>query len=147
MTVTAGSPQQPMKLLVPTNFSIKSEQALDFALTYSAGSNTQVYLFHVFEDARTNFRHLDKLNEEYMDRMKQFALQAINRVAEQGIVHTVEQVHRRLAHGKPPQEILKMADGIRADMVIMGTPESGGAFKKLTSKIPCTLVLVKQHDY
>lgn len=132
-----------MKLLVPVNFSAKSEKALDFALTYSQGNNAEIYLFHVFEVSRRDFRQLDKLNEEFMERMKQMALQAIDRVQAEGVPCTVETVYRRLAHGKAPAEILKMANGIGADMLIMGAPESG-SFKKLISRTPCTLVLVRR---
>ena len=34
---------QPLKLLVPTNFSAKSEMALDFDLTHSEGAKTEIY--------------------------------------------------------------------------------------------------------
>ena len=140
------SEAESLKILVPTNFSKKSEEALDFALRFTAGKSAEIYLFHVFEASAKHFRTVDKLNEEHMSRMKEFVMHGIQRVHKKGVQQTVESVHRRLAHGKPATEILKMADGIRADMVILGAPETS-AFKKLIGKIPCTMVLVKNQVY
>jgi nucleotide-binding universal stress UspA family protein len=136
---------QKLKLLVPCNFSKKSEMALDFALSYSIGKNTEIFLFHVFEDSTSNFRKLDALNEEYMERMKQMVINAFNRLSARGVQHTVEQVHRRMAHGKAFNEIITMADAVRADMIVMGAPTQS-QFKKLATKVPCSLVLLRNKD-
>jgi len=142
--VSEAASERKLKLLVPTNFSRKSEMALDFALaqTQLTAAHVQVYLFHVFEDATKNFRRLDKLNEEYMERMKQTMVNGIERQRQQGVTVSVEDVHQRIAHGKAALEILKMAEGIQPDMIVMGAPTSN-AFKKLVTNAPCTLVLVK----
>jgi nucleotide-binding universal stress UspA family protein len=137
--------QDKLKLLVPISFTQKSELALDFALGYSQRIHADVYLFHVFEDSTSDYRRLDRLNEEYMERMKQVVMMAIERQAAKGISHAVEGVHRRISQGKPWIEILKMAGGISADMIIMGKPNSN-QFKKLFAKVPCTLVLVREKD-
>lgn len=137
--------QDKLKLLVPISFTQKSELALDFALGYSQKTHADVYLFHVFEDSTNDYRRLDRLNEEYMERMKQVVMMAIERQHAKGVSHAVEDVHRRISQGKPWVEILKMAGGISADMVIMGKPGSG-QFKKLFARVPCTLVLVREKD-
>jgi nucleotide-binding universal stress UspA family protein len=134
-----------MKLLVPISFSKKSEMALDFALAYSQTTNAVIYLFHVIEESTSDYRKLDRLNEEFMERMKHTCMQGIERAHAKGVTHKVEDVHRRIANGKPWQEILRMAGGIGADMIIMGSP-SGNAFKKLQAQVPCTIVLVKEKD-
>ena len=131
------------KILVPVNFSKQSEMALDFALTHAQSAHAEIYLFHVFEKKIGDFRIQDRLNEESMDRMKEMALQAIERVSTLGVVNAIEQVHRRLAHGKAATEILKMADAIAADMLIMGAPQSS-AFKKFATSAPCTVVLIRE---
>lgn len=133
------------KLLVPINFSEKSELALDFALEYSAKANAELYLFHVIEDSTSDYRRLDKLNVEFMERMQHTCLQAIARVQARGVSHAVENVHRRIATGKPWKEILRMAGGVSADMIIMGAPTSS-SFKKLVAMAPCTVALVKEKD-
>ncbi|MEO1481466.1 MAG: universal stress protein [Myxococcota bacterium] len=133
------------KLLVPFSFTKKSELALEFALRHSRNTHASVYLFHVYEEKSSDFRKVDRLNEEYLERMKQIVISTINRLQEQGLTHSVENVFRRIANGKPAVEILKMAGGIGADVIIMGAPEAS-AFKKLVQKAPCTLVLVKEKD-
>jgi nucleotide-binding universal stress UspA family protein len=133
------------KFLVPFNFSRKSEMALDFALRYGAHIDVDIYLFHVFEGKGADFRKLDRQNEEYLERMKLTVTQWTERVAAEGIQAQAHDVHRRVANGKPGNEILKMAAGINADMIIMGAPSSFG-FRRLLAKTPCTTVLVKDKD-
>lgn len=141
--MAAGRSRQ--KFLVPFNFSGKSELALDFALRYSASQPADVYLFHVFEKGASDFRKLDKLNEEYLERMKQIVTGAVERLHQHGLVTNVNDVHRRVANGKPGNEILKMAAGINADMIIMGSPSSFG-FRRLIFKAPCSMVLCREKD-
>jgi len=136
-------PHAKKKFLVPTSFSRKSEMALDFALAHALQDPAEVYLFYVLEDSTTNYRRLDKLNEEYMERMKTQMMQAIQRLQSRGFMPVVEDVHRRISHGKAGKEILAMANGIAPDMIVMGAPSSN-SFKKLITKAPCTLVLVKE---
>jgi nucleotide-binding universal stress UspA family protein len=134
-----------VKIVVPTNFSKKAELALDFALMYSRYANADVYLFHALEERITDYRELDRLNVEYMERMKQAMLRAIERLAQRGIKHTISEVYRRISHGKAPVEILKIAAGISADMIIMGKPTSKH-FRELVEKSPCSLVLIREKD-
>ena len=146
MTSLPQKSSQPLvKLLVPYNFTPKSDLALDFALAYSHNHNAEIYLFHVFERVETDYRRVDKLNEECLDRMKQTVMDAISRLHTRGLSPSVENVHRRVGQGKPWIEILRMTAGIVADMVIMGAPRSAH-FKRLILKAPCTVVLVREKD-
>ena len=134
-----------LKLLVPINFSRKSEQALDFALMYSRVAPVDIYLFHVIEGTPKSYRDLDRLNEENLERMKQMVIQALERLNAQGLELSIDDVYRRLSNGKASREILKMAGGISADMIIMGTSGARG-FRKMVSQAPCTVVLVRDKD-
>lgn len=137
--------QAKLKIVVPTSFSRKSELALDFALAYSRFSNADVYVFHALEDKITDYRELDRLNVEYLELMKQAVLAGIQRLNDRGVTHTVEDVHRRISFGRPALEILKVAGGISADMIIMGMPTSKH-FRELIEKAPCTVVLTREKD-
>ncbi len=139
-----GEPKR-LKLVVPTNFSKKSEMALDFALMYSRHVDADVYVFHALEERITDYRELDRLNVECMERMKTAVLQGVDRMAQKGITHTVNDVHRRISHGKAAVEILKIAAGVSADMIIMGKPDSKH-FRELFEKSPCSLVLIREKD-
>ena len=131
-----------IRILVPTNFSEKSELALDYALRLSSLGPSEVYIFHVFERSRGTFSRVDELNRDSMAQMKRLVNEAIDRVHSQGSAHWVEEVHRRVATGRAPDEIRKMAEGICADWVVMGAPPSR-RFRKFALNAPCTLVLVK----
>jgi nucleotide-binding universal stress UspA family protein len=137
--------QRKQKFLVPFNFSRKSELALDWALRYGAHIDCEVFLFHVFEGKASDFRKLDRQNEEYMERMKLTVTSWIERAKAEGINTESHDIHRRVANGKPGLEILKMAANVNADMIIMGAPGSFG-FRRLLAKTPCTTVLVKDKD-
>ena len=113
-----------IKLVVPTNFSKKSEIALDFALTYVRDQQADVYLFHVLEAKGSDFRELDRQNVELMDRMKTHVLQAVERLHKQGLTPKVDNVHRRISHGRPGTEVLQIATGVNADVIVMGAPTS-----------------------
>lgn len=140
-----GTKETKLRLVVPVNFSRKSEMALDFALSFSRNSNADVYLLHVLEGGKDDFREMDRRNAEYMDRMQTMVMKAIERVQSQGISPHLEDIYRRIGSGKPANEILDMAAGINADMIVMGSPSSNWA-KKLVSESPCTTVLVKPKD-
>lgn len=144
---TGSSHQAPFKLLVPTNFGKKSMLALEQALTMSKymGRTAEVYLFHTYDQKKTDFARLDKINEACVERMRASVMEAIERLKGRGIDHSIETVHRRLSYGKAWLEILKVAGGISADMIIMGAPSSS-AFNKLIEQAPCTVVLVKEKD-
>jgi nucleotide-binding universal stress UspA family protein len=135
-----------LKIVVPTNFSKKSELALDFALDYSLKIGADVYLFHAFEQRSSDFRELDRLNVEYMERMKQAVIQAVDRLNARGGSHSVEDVFRRISHGKAAKEIDNIVTGVQADIVVMGAP-SDKQFRDLVMHAPCTMVLVREKDF
>lgn len=141
---SAPHPQR-MRLLVPTNFSPKSQMALEFALVYSQKEPAEVFLFHCYDGKSVDYHRLDKLNVELVERMKETVLNTIEALHRQGITHAVDEVHRRLSYGKPGHEILKISAGISADMLILGTPATAG-LKRMIDKAPCTVVLVKAKD-
>lgn len=136
-----------IKLLVPTNFSHKSEMALRFALNYSyrRGGGAEVFLFHSYDQKNVDYRQLDRINADVIERMKTAVLEAIKAMEDVGEGHSVDTVHRRLSYGKAPAEILKMAAGMGADMILMGHPSSSN-FRRLIEKSPCTLLLLKDKD-
>ena len=130
---------------MPINFSRKSQVALDFAIRLTQGRHTALTLFHVFDHVRSNFRELDKLNEELADRMRLMVVEALGRARQRGWAPTVEDVHQRVGHGKATREILTMAQAVNPDILVMGAPTSR-SLRKFVPEVMCTLVLVRDHD-
>lgn len=130
------------KILVPVDLQHPSEHAIDLALEMGHMRRADIYLFHVHEGRTTNYRELDRINEEVMERMKAIVIEAIQRAAAHGVTRTVEEVFRRMANGKAGDEILKMADAISADMIVMGHGSAGTA-EKVLKKTPCTVMVAR----
>lgn len=141
-----------LKIVVPINFAkpegleappvtLKSTLALRFALSHAGGTG-EIFLFHVLEHSSSDFRQLDHLNEEVVQLMKMAILTTTNELRGQGIACDIAEVHQRISHGKPVAEIMQMATGVDADMIVMGAPRSR-AFHRFIDKAPCTVVLTK----
>ncbi len=139
---TAGA---KVKIVVATNFSKKSEAALDNALILSRGWNAEIFLFHCFEARQTDYRELDRINVENMERMKDLVIKSLERVAQHGYTPSIEQVNRRISHGKVGHEILEIATGVGADFIVMGAPTSD-KFKKIFAEVPCSVLMVKEKE-
>ena len=135
------------RMLVPTSFSPKSQMALEFAMRFSLtqARDSEVFLFHCYRTKLTDYVRLEQVNEACTERMGLMVQQAVTTLAAEGMHHTVDAVHRRLAYGRVAGEILRMAGGMSADMLIMGRPQGLG-LKWLTTQVPCHLVLVRDKD-
>src|SRR5688500_49932 len=116
--------EQKLKNGAATNFSKKPEADLDQALMLTRGRNDRLFIFHCLEEHKKDFRELDRLNVENTDRMKDAVIKSIERLAARGITVNIEQVDRRSSAGKLGEELVEIATGVRADMIVMGTPSS-----------------------
>ncbi len=58
------------KILVPVDFTKESDVSIDMALEIGVAHEADIYLFHVHEGRTKNFRELDRINEEVMEKMK-----------------------------------------------------------------------------
>ena len=134
------------KILVPIDFTSVSDLAVDLALELGHTHQADIYLFHVHEGSSSNFRELDRVNEEIMEKMKAMVLDGIQRAAQHGITRTVEEVFLRMSNGKAWIEIVKMAGNINCDMIIMGYHAKGKVWEKVLKKTPCTVVLTREKD-
>jgi nucleotide-binding universal stress UspA family protein len=108
------------RLLCPIDFSDSSVAAFELACSIARECGAQVTMVHVVEWSHSNVRpnaHFDVpeftryLEEDARTRLMQMAAD----VAGSGLAPAVE-----LAHGRPYREILSAAQGIAADLVVMG---------------------------
>jgi len=141
-----GTSKEKFKILVPVDFSFESELALDWALEFGQVHKADIYLFNVHEGSTKNFRELDRINAEIMDKMKTIVINAMQRAEKQGINRNVDEVYRRVSNGKAWVEILKMTANINADLIVMGYRPKGRTWERVISKTPCTVMLARQKD-
>ena len=108
-------------ILIPTDFSLNSEQAYEFALNFAKKSSARLHLLHVIEPIKSGLQitiYPDKLNferdrffcaEEELERF-------INKYSNSEV-----NICRAVSAGKPYEEILKYAKDEKIDLVILST--------------------------
>ena len=136
------------KVLVPIDFSENARRALAFAIDYVQSHDAEVYLFYVVEDApRMHFKNAANKLEDDLERMKDLMIRELERLAtEWGHKPHIGEVHRRIANGKPWEEILRMAGNITADIIVMGASHKGKNTAKVMEKAPCTVCVAREKD-
>lgn len=110
------------KILVPTDFSKKSEYAAKMAARIAEKSNSAVYLLHLIEvptgavdmGSGSNFSIPEVML--YLRKVKERILKFKETVFNDKI-----EVHHSIWFQKPNEGILKYADKIDADLIIMGS--------------------------
>lgn len=107
------------KILIPTDFSELSHQAIDVALPMVKQLGAEVTFLHIIE----RLDHPDDMtalfDEGYaymMDRARALLNDLVVRAKQENI-----QADSEIANGTPYIEILKMAEKIGANLIIMGT--------------------------
>lgn len=107
------------KVLIPTDFSELSDQAIDIALPIVKQLGAEVIFLHVIE----RLDHPDDMtalfDEGYafmMDRSRALLNDLVIRANQENMTGESE-----IANGTPYIEILRMAEKMGADLIIMGT--------------------------
>ncbi|HEY5593892.1 MAG TPA: universal stress protein [Nitrospiria bacterium] len=112
------------RILLATDFSDFSNEALDYAVYLSRGFGADLYLLHVFEPPF--FSHSGvSLNvrpevHQWIMEVKQEAQEKLGKLAEE-VRHHGAKVHPIFKEGTPFVEILKVAGEIPADLIVLGT--------------------------
>ena len=145
--------QDRLKVLVPVDFSEPARRALAWAFDYAARAPCELHLLHVVED------HLgDSLSGLARQRMAA-ELGAIAAAAEAELERMLPDpeeraavpVVRHVTHGKPAPEILRIADKLGAEMIVMGAHGRSGLDRLLIGSVAekivrgarCPVVCVK----
>ena len=134
------------KILLPTDFSEHSQPAFEFACALARDYAAELLILHVLPPAfiaGPNGMAVTAPSDE-ADRARE-QLEAIQ-PANGNIV-----VGRRLVEGAPVEEILKVADSAKADLIVMGTHGLSGLRRVLMGSVaegvmrraPCPVVTVK----
>jgi universal stress protein A len=112
------------RILMATDFSDYSNEALNYAVYLARGFGADLYLLHVFEPPF--FSHSGVTPgvrpevHEWIKEMKEDAARKLNELAVE-IRHQVSKVHVILKEGMPFHEILLTAGEIPSDLIVIGT--------------------------
>jgi universal stress protein A len=133
-------------ILCATDFSTSSEYAFRLAASLAEDHKARLVILHVAEAPHASLykgvpvsRQLDEQEREQQEKLD--ALQPPAGVA----------VERRMVLGDPGEEILKIANELKADLIVMGTHGRTGLRRMVTGSVaervlrhaPCPVLAVK----
>jgi nucleotide-binding universal stress UspA family protein len=138
-------------IICPVDFSKESKCALNSAIIISRMVDAKLIILSVYPLFKYNFtkhdaaqinesRHLE-LKKEFNSFLKKFNLIDLN-------------FEKQIAGGEPSEEILKLIEINKSDLLIMGTTGRSGISKilmgsvteKVIREVPCSFITVKNED-
>jgi nucleotide-binding universal stress UspA family protein len=140
------------KILAPTDFSEHSALALETAMDLARPGGT-VILCHVVDDAPLTYGYIGVAvpTQEMLARLAKEAereMQALKPKVERPEI-TLE---RRVVHGNPFLEIVRVAEEESVDLIVLGTHGRtgikhfliGSVAEKVLRKAPCPVLVVRE---
>ena len=147
----------PERILVAIDFSATSRSALDWALTYAARGLAEIYLLHVFDPPPPLIPVEAELNRkvgEGLAEMETGVLEELQKLFKDRAGQSMPaNIHRRFAAGNPAVEILRAAEDLHIDLLVMGHRGRsalerflvGSVTERVLRRAPCTVVVVQPH--
>jgi nucleotide-binding universal stress UspA family protein len=144
-------------LLVPSDFSEYSDQALRYGLELARKFDATLYLLHIVPDPATQAFAGEFQTLPPSEVVDDWVLEAQHRLAQ--IVPAVDRnrVRIRVIVGSPFSEILQFAEQEEIDLIVMGTHGRGGVrhfllgsiAERVVRRAPCPVLTVRhpQHGF
>jgi nucleotide-binding universal stress UspA family protein len=142
-------------VIVAVDFSAPSRRAIHWAFDYAQRVACDLHVIHAIDRM-----HLGDVLDPTPDRLRA-ELQEISKEVEEELRGSapddnsrarVGAIHHHVAMGRPADEIIRLADKLHADLIIMGTHGLSGVVErifigsvaqKVVREAPCTVVCVK----
>jgi nucleotide-binding universal stress UspA family protein len=128
----------PKRILVPTDFSDYSDEALRQALDLAKQYDAKVYLLHVSNpvtqcttDYCIDTAVYEKVEENEMNRMKEMMQQELRKFPEFQGVEVISDVRE----GEPVEEILKEQEERGVDLIVMPSHSKKGLLRRFMGQI------------
>jgi nucleotide-binding universal stress UspA family protein len=145
------------RILVPTDFSEHSENALTYAVAFADKFGSELYLLHVAQDLAVFVPDMVTVSPPPSPAVEQItaaARQALDRVVRE---HHLERftLHTEVREGTPFYEIVRFAKEADVDLIIMGTHGRAGlahvllgsVAEKVVRKAPCPVLTVRHPEH
>lgn len=145
------------RILVPTDFSKFSVQALKYAAALAEKFGAELYLLHVVQDLAVFIPDMVTVAPPIVPSLEQMstAVQAaFDRVIqENGLAKFT--LHRSVCEGTPFYEIIRFAKETEIDLIVMGTHGHSGlahmllgsVTEKVVRKAPCPVLTVRHPEH
>jgi universal stress protein A len=145
---------EKLRVLVPVDFSETSRRALAWAFDYATRAPCEVHLLHVIDD-----QWFESIQTKLPERVVN-ELWAVDKESEAELGRMapgpelrddVGRIFRHVSRGRPAAEILRIAENLGADMIVMGTHGRSGlahlligsVAEKIVRHAHCPVVCVK----
>jgi len=126
-------------ILVTTDLTPNSEHAFQHAVLLARHSNAKIHLLHIVPEIDSSFRSyvsavmgegkLDQFEKEHELAAQEEIKRELDNFAKTELANFSEDLKRFVGsivvHGSPVAEILKTADELQADTIVMGTHGKG----------------------
>jgi universal stress protein A len=144
----------PKKILVPTDFSKFSEEALKQAYDIAKQYKAKIYLLHVIDviqqcsvDYCLDQQTVDSLDEQIIKASEDTMQKLIKKVAKSTDVEIISDVRK----GTPYEEILKEQQAKKIDLIVISSHGRtgllshliGSVAERVTRAAKCPVILVK----
>jgi nucleotide-binding universal stress UspA family protein len=145
------------RILVPTDFSKSSANALTYAAAFAEKFGASVHLLHVVQDlalfipeAIMAVPPMAPPVEQFLAAAREALDRAVHGLARPGLV-----VHPEVAEGVPAEEILRVARERDVDLIVMGTHGHtglahvllGSIAEKVVRRAPCPVLTVRHPEH
>ncbi len=141
-------------MLVPIDFSETSRRALAWAFDYATRAPCVVHLLHVIDDQwfeAIQAKLPDKVASEILAVNMESEAELERMVPDERDRDAIGRIVRHIGRGRPAAEILRIAEKLGADMIVMGTHGRSGlahlligsVAEKVVRHAHCPVVCVK----
>jgi nucleotide-binding universal stress UspA family protein len=144
------------RILVPTDFSKHSDNALTYAAAFAEKFHAELYLLHVVQDLSV-FVPEAAIAVPSMPPVEQLTAavrETLERVIEKNKLRRFT-VHAEVREGSPFYEIIRFAKEQEIDLIILGTHGRSGlahvllgsVAEKVVRKAPCPVLTVRHPEH
>jgi nucleotide-binding universal stress UspA family protein len=128
------------KVLWPTDFSSSSEKALPYVTSLVEKFQAEIHVLYVIEDIAHHEGWYGDFDREHVDKLMEYAEKSGTKRLEQVCAKYLEGCPLYIKHiavGDPAQEILKLIDKEKVDMVVMASQGERGNYRfgSVTEKV------------
>jgi nucleotide-binding universal stress UspA family protein len=145
------------RILVPTDFSKFSQNALTYAAAFAEKFGAELYLLHVVQNLALVIPDAIPVEPPLLPSLEQLT-PAVHTAFDRIIAENKLQgltIHREVREGPPFYEIIQLAKEANIDLIVMGTHGHtglahvllGSVTEKVVRKAPCPVLTVRHPEH